>query len=322
MSSQARQSLSATAPAIAEPTLDSPRPNAQSRYGNSFLAEQLANREVDSDDHAGAGHDHSHEHGPDAPPSPDMQFGSAQSTATPLRVKHPLPRQTGDQSRTCLGVQILGSNVSPSALDACEAFVKLTLSARKDIQERMKNSNVALVIIPSDKKMTDVSQFASLKGTKTVDGRIWDDVRGSGGMATGGLWAIAVPEENLIEQTPSTDKYAEGYSVGLHELAHTIQNKGVSSAERKTITALYEARKKAGGPWTDTYASSNELEYFAQATNCYHGANRGQGKNGPKWLKDNDNAMFEFLKTLYGEVQVAENQFDDALLPSGDSAYA
>lgn len=174
----------------------------------------------------------------------------------------------------------------------------------------MNDANVALVIIPSDEKMTDVAQFASLKGTKTFDGRVWEDVRGSGGMAVaGGIWAIAVPEENLIDQRPSTDQYAEGYSVGMHELAHTIHEKGVTGAERKQITALYEARKTAGGPWTDTYASSNEWEYFSQRTNCYHGANRGQGNNGPRWLENSDKAMYDFLYTLYGpsKAQAAAN---------------
>lgn len=167
-------------------------------------------------------------------------------TAAPLKVAHPAPVVAGEQRRSSLGVQIIGVNVSPSALDACEAFVALTLGHRPDIQERMQRANVALVIIPRKGKMTDVTQFAPLKGKKTFDGRVWDDVRGAGGMrVSGGLWAIAVPEENLVE-TGTEDSYGAGYSVGLHELSHTVHSKGVSGSERDRITELYAAR--AGPP--------------------------------------------------------------------------
>lgn len=324
MSSQARQTAQTSAPSVA-PAVGasaglSGRGNAQSRYGNSFLAERMgesteksAGDELESGTELGGGQDQAVAQGPNAPPGGGQGQGGGASSARPLRVANPAPRQNGPQTRTVLGVQIIGTNVSPSALDACEAFVRLTLANRRDMQERMARNNVALVIIPSDKKMTDLPQFASLRGTQTFDGRVWDDVRGSGGMqVAGGVWAIAVPEENLIAQENSTDGYAEGYSVGLHELAHTIHEKAVTNAERRTIKALYDARKAANGPWTDTYASANEYEYFSQCTNCYQGANRGQGLNGPRWLETNDRPMFDFLLSVYGPSQAAEDSSNEA----------
>ncbi len=204
-----------------------------------------------------------------------------------------------------LGVIILGRGVSPSALDACEQFIVATLSARKDVQARLKKEQAALVIIPRDKKMTDVPEFASLKGTQTFDGRMWDDVRGSGGMRVpSGLLAIGVPEENLVDA--GTDTYADGYSVGLHELAHAIHWKGLADKEREQITALYEARKKAGGPWTEDYGASNEWEYYAQATNCFFGVNDGIGQNGATWLENYDKPMYTFLITVYGPAPAAK----------------
>jgi hypothetical protein len=76
--------------------------------------------------------------------------------------------------------------VSPTALEACARFVNASLAARPDIQDRLEDLHVVLVIIPRDKKMTDMAQFAGLRGTRTVDGRLWDDVRGSGGMRVPG----------------------------------------------------------------------------------------------------------------------------------------
>lgn len=291
--------------------------SAQSRYGNGFLAERLAERNGG---------------GPAPAPGVDgagVDAGQVSQAVggSPLKVSNPLPVKAGEQKREVLGVQIIGRDVSPSALDGCEAFVKLTLGQRPDIQKRMKSANVALVIIPRDRKMTDVAQFASLKGTKTFDGRVWDDVRGSGGMkVAGGLWAIGVPEENLVAASPDNDGYGAGYSVGMHELSHTIHSKGVSDDERKKITELYAARKKAGGPWTESYGASNEQEYYAQSTNCYFGENKGIGQNGARWLLDNDKAMYDFLVTIYGpppgRATVATSQPGGRPAPGGDTAHA
>lgn len=314
MPSQSRQ----TAPASQSPDVApaaAQGQNAQGRYGNSFLAEQLASKSSEAEGPA---------------PAPDTALGGGDQSwaeGAPLKVANPLPVKAGAQKRTVCGVQIIGTDVSPSALDACERFVKMTIGNRADIQKRMEESKVALVIIPRDKPMTDVAEFAALKGTNTFDGRPWSGVRGSGGMrAGGGLWAIGVPEENLVQTTPDKDGYGSGYSVGLHEFAHTIQSKGVNETERKKILELYAARKAAGGPWTEAYGASNDQEYFAQSTNCFFNENARIGNNGPKWLMDNDKPMYDFLVGLYGlpqaRVRRADAGMGDHNVPSGDTAVA
>lgn len=303
---QVPASSATSAPVSSVPT--SSTSGAQARFGNSFLAEQLAGRSAGSPPGTTPGTEATTNTTPGAAPgtAPTTTPGTATSTqaapaTSPLKISHPLPVVPGEQRRTVLGVQILGTAVSPSALDACEAFVRMTIGTRPDIQERLQAASVALVILPRNQKMTDVPQFAGLRGTRTFDGRLWDDVRGSGGMrVAGGLWAIGVPEENLVQVDGVTDGYGAGYSVGLHEFAHTVHSKGVSAAERATITTLYEARRRANGPWTEGYGASNEQEYFAQSTNCFFSENAGIGQNGPEWLRTNDRPMYDFLVTLYG----------------------
>lgn len=228
---------------------------------------------------------------------------AAAQSATPRKIANPAPVQAGERRRTVLGVQIIGNDVSPSALDACATFVELTLSHREDIQERLRGARVALIIIPRNKAMTDVPQFASLRGTHTFDGRLWDDVRGSGGQRAGGLWAVGVPEENLVQTVAGDgreDGHGEGFGIGLHELAHTIHNRGVSSSERRDIARLYAVRQRAGGPWTEGYGASNADEYFAQATNCFFQQNGGVGQNSPAWLEQNDPDLYALLVRIYG----------------------
>lgn len=215
------------------------------------------------------------------------------------RLPNPEPAVEGEISQEVLGVRIIGRGVSPTAIEACARFVNATLASRPDIQDRLEAENVVLVVIPRDGKMTDMPEFAGLRGTRTFDGRLWDDVRGSGGRRVrGGQWAIAVPEENLVEGGP--DAYGEGYNVGLHEFAHTIHLKGLGRSERRRVDALYAARKEANGPWTESYGASNAQEYYAQATNCYFGANERVGANGSEWLERNDPEMYTFLVTIYG----------------------
>lgn len=203
-------------------------------------------------------------------------------------------------SRTVFGITIIGNGSSEKAVDECASFVTTLIGKNKYAQKKMKDDKVTLVIIPHDKKMTDLPQFAALKGTTTFDGRLWDNVRGSGGIrAPDGSFAIGVPEENLTVIAGAVDGYGPGYSVGMHEFTHALQSEGLTDAQKTKITQLYAARKAAGGPWTEAYGSSNEQEYYAQCTNCYFGKNQGIGNNGKAWLRANDPAMCDFLDELY-----------------------
>lgn len=225
-------------------------------------------------------------------PLPDWLAGATPSGAAPPAAG---PREH-------LGVKIVGEGVDPKALAACEAFITQLIGNNPAAQEALKKANVAIVVIPHDKKMTELPQFAALAGTNTFDGRLWDNVRGSGGMtAPDGTFALAVGEENLITGTGTPDSYPAGYSVGMHEFAHTLHDKGLTADQKTKIDDLFAARTAAGGPWTEAYGSSNEHEYFAQATNAFFGTNQGIGQNGRAWLEANDPAMCAFLDGLYAK---------------------
>jgi hypothetical protein len=231
-----------------------------------------------------------------APPTTSATISAPADTR---KVRNPLPAVAADQLQTTAGVQIRGHGVSPSAMQASSAFVQQTIGGREDIQRRMSRANVAIVIVPRGVKMTDLPEFQSLRGQRTFDGRPWEEVRGSGGITTpDGLFAVAVPEENLIDAGP--DSYGE-FNVGMHEFAHVVHSKGLSREERGQITSLYSARREANGPWTEAYGASNEREYFAQATNAFFRQNGTVGQNSPEWLQANDRAMYDFLVTIYGQ---------------------
>jgi hypothetical protein len=209
----------------------------------------------------------------------------------------PLPPPPPPGGTMVGGVVIKDRDVTSAAAEARRSVELLTV--RPDIQERLRKANVSLVVIPADKKLTDVPEFAPLRGTKTFDGRIWDDVRGAGGMSLpGGGIAVGVAEETLTHRPP--DPYPGGYNVAMHELAHVIHEVGLPKSDTAAIDAAYAARKSAGGPWTEAYGSSNSHEYFAQGTNAYFGENAGLGQNGAAWVKQNDPALYAVLERIYG----------------------
>jgi hypothetical protein len=260
--------------------------------------------------HGHAGHDHgSHVHAPEAiGAAPDTSLLAAVAAST-AGTRHALGRQASPapadataQRRSRFGVDFGGTGVSPTAVDVLERTVAALAGHRADIQERLEEANTRMVIIPDEAKMTDLPEFASLRGTRTFDGRNWDDTRGSGGMAHGDEWVIGTAEENLVDVPGTTDPYGPNYSVALHELAHTIHLKGISRDERARVDALFAAQ--AGAAFSDTYGSSNSREYFAQSTNVFFGVN-ALGANGPEWLQAQDPDMYAFLVTIYGTPEAA-----------------
>lgn len=93
------------------------------------------------------------------------------------------------------------------------------------------------------------------KGTRTFDGRLWDDVKGLGG-------------QNACSGAEGTRdvKYLR-YNILTHELTHLVH--GFLPRETKNeIHELYLDAKK-NGRTLDFYASSNDLEYFAQGVEAY-----------------------------------------------------
>lgn len=235
-----------------------------------------------------------HAHGPHPAPAAGPGARPRERVTDSLGPFPPPP--PGGRTTVLRGVEVTA--YAPSNIAEAEAARVVSLmTARPDIQKKLKSAKVELVIIPQHTRMTDLEEFASLKGRKTFDGREWDDVRGVGGTRTSdGRTAVGIPEENLADLP--ADSYPGNYSVAVHELAHVI-HEHVTKAEKKEIDQAYEARLAAGGPWTEAYGSSNVHEYFAQASNAFFGRNDGMGKNGKEWLKVNDPVLLAVLTRIY-----------------------
>ena len=111
-------------------------------------------------------------------------------------------------------------------------------------------------LIVETERTTDDSSRATLRGRRTFDGRVWDDVRGIGGLraATG------------IESLDEARFF--GFDTLAHEIAHQAHLYGFPHKLRVRITALYKVAIRAGR-CLDFYAASNDTEYFGQGVEAF-----------------------------------------------------
>lgn len=145
-------------------------------------------------------------------------------------------------------------------------------------------------IIPHYEKMTDTEKTKYLKNELTMDGRLWDDVRGMGGLdsATG----IEDLEESLYFD----------FNTLTHEFAHQIHQYALEDKQIEKIKELYEKAKK-NNTFIDYYSSTNEYEYFAQAIEAYSSTQgkknpKSTAKNTPEILKKTDPDIYDFVEKL------------------------
>ncbi len=106
-------------------------------------------------------------------------------------------------------------------------------------------------------RTTDAPARASLRGQRTFDGRVWDDVRGIGGLrAATGIEAL-------------DDAASAGFDTLAHEIAHQVHVHGFAQRSVDVrIRELYAAARREGR-LLDYYAGSNHAEYFGQGVEAF-----------------------------------------------------
>jgi hypothetical protein len=211
--------------------------------------------------------------------------------------------------------------VDPPAAEAEAIRILSIMLGNEEMAKNTMLSSMIAVIIPRNKLLTDLPQFAHLAGVDTFDGRDWEKTRG---VRSGDKVALA--EENLLggaptatfEGNPVGGAYPTGYSTATHEFAHGLHVNIMNDEDKAIITAAFEARKVSAlaaptdaNQWVDgregCYASQNEREFFAQLSNAYLGVNTGTDAatgdprhNGAAWVLANEPTVHAVLTTWYG----------------------
>lgn len=189
--------------------------------------------------------------------------------------------------------------VSGAAKARAEAMIDEMLAQSPGVVRfRLRSGGVSLVIIPQDKKLTDLPQFRSLRGVRLPDGRVWDDVRGVGFVSQDdGTVALGVGEENLRD-----DGLRDGYRKGFllaHELGHAVHGYGLSEPDSRKIEELYGRRKLQDLPFQSAYARSTMWEYFAVGASAFFQLNE-RGELDDAWVQREDAPLHERLRGAFG----------------------
>ncbi|HEB54076.1 MAG TPA: tetratricopeptide repeat protein, partial [bacterium] len=155
-------------------------------------------------------------------------------------------------------------------------------------------------------RTTDAEARRSLRGRRTFDGRVWDDVRGVGGIraATG------------IEALDEAATF--GFDTFAHEVAHQVHFFAFTPLQRARIRSLYKAAMSERR-CLDYYAASNEAEYFGQGVEAFVSlAKRPGGETTHGHTRFElyrvDPALHDFLAALVDFDPLADEAVRDDLL--------
>ena len=259
------------------------------------------------------------------PPPPKTKATTKTTTAKPKNTAPPKSKPVSSpppkpETRAQLKAKItitIRSNGAKGEAQARKYIDKVFLSTSAANLKAMAGKTIEFNIIPAGKKLTDLTEFASLKGTKTFDGRLWDDVRGIWMGAGPKTIRFAVGEEDLGGKGSSG--YGPGFVAG-HEGGHGLQNHGLTDDQKKAVTKAYTDRK-AAHPCTQAtkegsadekawlqpgwYSAANENEYFASSVAAWYGYPYNTGKEAKErytrsWLKKEDKPMYDILCSVFG----------------------
>ena len=184
-------------------------------------------------------------------------------------------------------------------LAAADRVERMLATVRQGIPDCLAAAGAELAIYPSGSYVTDLPEFAYLKGQLDEVGDPYDTYLGLGGIPRQPV--SGVPEDNLITLLDDTDVWSD---VTIHEFAHLIQNLCFTSAEHVQIDALYNRAKRLGH-FEDSYAMLNVEEFFAVFTTVYFNASWQlsdfglRGNWGRVDLRHREPEIFAFMESIY-----------------------
>jgi len=129
------------------------------------------------------------------------------------------------------------------------------LGKNRVLAQQFEATGIEVVVVPADRPMTDLVEFASLNNVPIVQEggtpRYWNETRGVGGLVSGGKMYVAVTEENLLGTDVSQGVknvgggcYAARYSTTSHEFAHGIhKSTAMTPTQVATIKTCFDRKK-------------------------------------------------------------------------------
>jgi hypothetical protein len=186
-----------------------------------------------------------------------------------------------------------GAEVADEALQRAYDLVTHLLAGRPDVLEVLAKHGTRLTIIGKDQVYTDMPEYRNSPNAAYLNER----VRG-----TGGFGVTSFGEENLLNLP--LDRY-DDESIAVHEFCHTV-DAALRQIDPRWRQRLGDAYRNATdhGLWENTYAGSNQAEYWAEICQSYFDCNRVNNWNhGPvgtrEQLKQYDPVGYELVRDTF-----------------------
>ena len=130
-----------------------------------------------------------------------------------------------------------------------QKILRIAVQPLGNYMKALKIAGATFYLLPFHKLLWEAPHNQGMKGRRTFDLRLWDDIKGNGGFhsTSGADWEKDV-------------KYLR-FNVVAHEFAHQVHS-FLSKKHREEIKWLFLKAKKEGKT-LDFYADFNEWEYFA-----------------------------------------------------------
>lgn len=163
-------------------------------------------------------------------------------------------------------------------------------------------------ILREDERTTDSIVRSRHRGKRTFDGRVWDDVRGMGGLrAATGIEAL-------------DDAASFNFDTLSHEVAHQAHLFAFTQLQRVKVKALYK-KAKTGGRCLDYYAATNDAEYFGQGVEAFMSMGKRPGCEKTHGhtrfeLRRIDPDLHEFIRSVVNFDLLGTKALRDRILPA------
>ena len=195
---------------------------------------------------------------------------------------------------------VFASKVSDVAIQRAKYIVDHMLEGLPAVRESMTKRKFKVEIIAKDQVLSDLPDYAPLKGKRTRDGRDFD----TGTRGLGGEERCSIGEENLLclTEQPYRDE-----DILIHEFSHSIKS-NLAREDSAAIDAAFKRASDSAMYPSGIYMIRDSQEYWAEGTQVWFAATRRADVNGGfntrERLQAHDPKLFEVLQRVYGKAQV------------------
>ena len=183
--------------------------------------------------------------------------------------------------------------------DDLQKIILLSVAPLSNYVTALAAAGATYQLIPFHMRQWELPNKERIRGRRTFDLRLWDDVKGQGGFhsTAGEEWVKEVMYER--------------FNVLAHEFMHQVHSIPTED-QQKEVEELYREAKRAGRT-LDSYADYNEWEYLAQAYEAWISPRKlsglgGTGGHTREEVEKLDPSVIPFLETMNSRESYRENE--------------